>query len=1044
MISGHTPSEDDMTQKELLARHGETVRQVFCSLLGALPSPRALSELTGTPEQDWLADYLYGGDLPGENMPRRISLFSRLSCSAGAIRLFTGLNGDKGLFFESLHLAACGRELEAVETLFLLADRLQGKVGPESINTLTLLAMRCLLGLHVDRATPGFVRRYLSLCSRLFPLLVGCGCQTPSPALIFLRACGLAKLEGDRKLAAFFELMTGATNMCNHSGHNSARRHAVMHHGRNELLATADPEDLLNASPYFGIWHFMEGEYREAMREFQLASPQLRKDGQTMLELFCLRHWCFSAFNLGLFEFSEHQLQYRLRQFSPRHDNQLARTIRGQLAGCFLRTGKLENALEHLDTAQSGISPRNDIVSWMTNSRHLAYYHLLSGRIDNAYHIFRSAAETARQQNYERPLYMSCVVLDLLYAFHRHGYPPLPCYDLAGEIKHCLRGPSRLLKGIAYRVLGELRRDAQRTEEAAALFKKSLKELHGVSVLEQSKTHLRLAALYLDADKKRAVVHALHAWPQHDDLRYFWSRELEELIPSHFRDREHDGLSAKKLLTLYRDNLQNIPPCADGTTFALNMLISSCHILGAAYGFLFAPGKQDSSPRLLASTGPEGSYAPELESMSFQDFIHLVQDGTPQIFDYALNPLRPNEGGRMIIGIPIEDGQDGYYVLCHDHLNDPDIRYLLTTDILEELGELAGKILNRNLFGPNAPAIPSKRRKLSLSEHAEIISASPSMKNVLDRADAIADTDASVLIAGESGVGKELVARRLHERSGRTGAMISLNMAGMTDNLLASELFGHEKGAFTGAQSAKPGLVELARNGTLFLDEITEASAGVQATLLRLLENRQFYRVGGTSPVSVEFRLVAASNRNLKQAVTEGTFRHDLYYRISSIVLQVPPLRGRPEDITALAFYYLHYFASRHGRACVTKFSRENMEKLLGYRWPGNVRELKNVVEQSVLFSSGQTVELEPGLPAPEETVQAIQTSSPAPAGQSASPHPLALLSDFPSLAEMEKRYIRMVLDMTGGRINGASGALDILKMNRSTLYTRLREYGIK
>ena len=268
------------------------------------------------------------------------------------------------------------------------------------------------------------------------------------------------------------------------------------------------------------------------------------------------------------------------------------------------------------------------------------------------------------------------------------------------------------------------------------------------------------------------------------------------------------------------------------------------------------------------------------------------------------------------------------------------------------------------------------------------------------------------------------------------GEFISLNMAGLSGELLTSELFGHEKGAFTGAQNAKPGLIELADKGTLFLDEITECSPEIQASLLRVLENRTFYRVGGTRPVSVDFRLVTASNRSLNEAVESGRFRRDLYFRISSIVVNVPPLRERKEDISALSFYYLHYFAHRHGRVCVPKFSQENLQTLLGHSWPRNVRELKNVIEESVLLSGGQVVNIPRGMGGVAERVVSEKTEAGHPVDD--------CMKDFPSLAELEERYIRMVLAMTSGRINGKSGALAVLKMNRSTLYARLREYGLR
>ena len=215
-----------------------------------------------------------------------------------------------------------------------------------------------------------------------------------------------------------------------------------------------------------------------------------------------------------------------------------------------------------------------------------------------------------------------------------------------------------------------------------------------------------------------------------------------------------------------------------------------------------------------------------------------------------------------------------------------------------------------------------------------------------------------VLITGETGVGKELFASALHANSKRAeGPFITVDCTTLPETLVEAHLFGHARGAFTGADRAREGLLAAADQGTLFLDEITECSPEVQASLLRVLENRMFYRVGGTRPVSVDFRLVTASNRSLNEAVESGRFRRDLYFRISSIVVNVPPLRERKEDISALSFYYLHYFAHRHGRVCVPKFSQENFQKILGYSWPGNVRELKNVIVTASIQVVGKETE---------------------------------------------------------------------------------------
>lgn len=1023
-----------MTIQELMRHHADTVYALFESMFGVIPSISILMEMTGTPEKLWLQKLPFSCQKQS-SLPCRISLTRCLASIPNASPLFAKLTEGVDKLFGCLRLAAMGRELEAVEALIETATKLKHNVSPATINALTLLSMRTLLNVPIPPRDAVLAKRYMDMCVGFFKLAITAGCHIPQPALVFFRARGFMRILGDKRGEALSELLIGATNMCNHAGHNNLRYHLIMRHGRDLLLAMDDDESLLSAAPFLGIYAIIEGSYAEALHQFHLAIDQMPQDHEDIMELFCLRHLCFSAFNLNMFEYAEHQLQSRLRQYAPRSDNQLARTIRGQLAACLLRTGNLDAALEHLDTAQFGISPSHDIVSWITNSRHLSYYHLLRGSLENAYHVLYSALKEAEKQHYTRPLYLSCVVLEQLACFHKAGYPPLPCYSLEEEMARCLSGPNNLLRGVALRLRGDLLMKTA-PQEAARSYRESILVLRNISALELSKSYIGASQLFLQMKKtKKAYLYALYAWPHHEYLHHLWPAEVEKLIPDDLRNSGRNGLTSENLIQKYHEHLSAIPPSPAFSAFAINLTMSSCHVLGAQYGFLFSMDDENEEPRLLASVGPDGVNDLESRALAIRDFVHLVHKDSPQIMDKFFNAMHSGDGGRIMVGIPLEAPGGGFYVLCHDHLTDPAVRYVMSTDMLGKLGKLAGEALSRNSLA----RFPEYHGTTVSGSSVEIIYISPKIKAVIDKVDLIADTDASVFIFGESGSGKDLIARRIHENSGRAGEFICLNMAMLSNELMGSELFGHEKGAFTGAQSAKPGFIELADKGTLFLDEITECSPSVQAALLRVLENHTFYRVGGTRPLSADFRLVTASNRSLKEAVENGTFRRDLYYRISSIVVNVPPLRERKEDISNLAFYYLHYFAHRHKRVCVTKFSQENLHLLLGYSWPGNVRELKNVIESSVLLSGGQVIELPR-----QEHIPRVSAENDSPQLKGIPCSLESCMEGLPTLEEMEERYIRMVLSLTNGRINGPSGALAILKMNRSTLYTRLRAYGLR
>jgi DNA-binding NtrC family response regulator len=303
-----------------------------------------------------------------------------------------------------------------------------------------------------------------------------------------------------------------------------------------------------------------------------------------------------------------------------------------------------------------------------------------------------------------------------------------------------------------------------------------------------------------------------------------------------------------------------------------------------------------------------------------------------------------------------------------------------------------------------------------------VVGRSEAMLQVYKTAARVASTDATVLIAGESGTGKELVARAIHAASPRaSGPFVAVDCGAIAEGVLESELFGHARGAFTGAQVARRGLFEEAHHGTLFLDEIGDIGPNLQARLLRALQEGTIRRVGANEPIAVDVRVVAATNRDLEAAVKAGTFRADLYYRLHVVSIRIPPLRERREDIPLLA----EHFAQKHGRAEGSAISPEARETLLAYDWPGNVRELENVVARALALNPSGVV-LREDLP---EAVRAAR-SAPAPA-------PLPDVADRPTLAELERRYASLVLQEAGGN---KTRAAEILGIDRKTLYRILGE----
>jgi formate hydrogenlyase transcriptional activator len=323
----------------------------------------------------------------------------------------------------------------------------------------------------------------------------------------------------------------------------------------------------------------------------------------------------------------------------------------------------------------------------------------------------------------------------------------------------------------------------------------------------------------------------------------------------------------------------------------------------------------------------------------------------------------------------------------------------------------------------------------------EIVGNSPALLKVLREVEQVAPTDSTVLIYGETGTGKELVARAIHSRSTRSGrALVNVNCSAISAGLVESELFGHVKGAFTGALDRRIGRFELANGGTIFLDEIGELNLETQVKLLRVLQEREFEPVGSSRTLHVEVRVIAATNRNLREAVEAGRFRADLFYRLNVFPIEIPPLRQRRSDIPKLVAFNISRLSKRFGKK-IDGVSQESMEHLLNYAWPGNIRELQNVVERAVIVSGEPILRLDRDLIPMMETKAAESHGTSGPGGQGIAPDPAEPLA---TLTEVERNHILAALHKTGGRIEGANGAAKILDLHPNTLRHRILKLGIR
>jgi formate hydrogenlyase transcriptional activator len=392
--------------------------------------------------------------------------------------------------------------------------------------------------------------------------------------------------------------------------------------------------------------------------------------------------------------------------------------------------------------------------------------------------------------------------------------------------------------------------------------------------------------------------------------------------------------------------------------------------------------------------------------------------------------VRTEETVAVSAGVPFEleqrllakDGKYRWFLFRYKPAIDDSgrvVRWFATATDIDDRKQAEDRMLNETV------ALREDLVRSSMFE--EIVGSAPALRRVLAEVERVAATDSTVLILGETGTGKELIARAIHNRSKRSNrAFVSVNCAAIPQSLVASELFGHEKGAFTGAIQRRVGRFESAERGTLFLDEIGELALETQLSLLRVLQEREFNRLGGLRPIAADVRVLAATNRDLSAAIAEGTFRADLFYRLNVFPINLPALRERSSDIPLLVEYLVERYARKAGKK-IRRISKKTLELFMRYSWPGNVRELQNVIERAVILCDGDTFSVE------ASWLGAVRPKL-------AAARPATMTTD---IAAHERTMIENALREAAGRVAGAKGAASILGIPRQTLESKMKKIGI-
>jgi formate hydrogenlyase transcriptional activator len=628
----------------------------------------------------------------------------------------------------------------------------------------------------------------------------------------------------------------------------------------------------------------------------------------------------------------------------------------------------------------------------------------------------------------------SYYLLVIAFAIKQGTYPPVPQLNLDDEINRALESENILFKGIAYYYLAFVQKEKGESDEkvlesmsrSLELLKESGHEVElARSRIESTRIYLSMGQVEKATENLKKAIETKSesrnlAIPE--DLKF-----LVEQEPSK-GDLLQDILKLGQDMVTIRDNKELV-----------SYVVKTVNALtGAERGAIFMLKPGSSGDDVILRAAKNLTYD-DISSPDFTPSLKMIQEvsssgkGVIRKIDQNIKAADvPFKTIRSCMCVPMTTKNKTVGVLYHDNrflasaFKKDDMKTLTyfaalaaiaidNADAYEEIQRLNRKLTEEKKY--------YREQHLDSMNIGSFVGKSPAIRSVLKKVNKVANTDTTVLILGESGVGKELIAGTVLDNSSRRNKpFICVNCSAFSESLIASELFGHEKGAFTGANERRVGRFELADGGTLFLDEIGDIPMETQVRLLRILQTKQFERVGGTKTMKSDFRLITATNQNLEELVKAGRFREDLFYRLNVFPIHVPPLRKRKDDIPLLVSYFLLNFSKKTGKY-FNKLS-ENSQKLLSdYHWPGNVRELENIIERSVVMSS------EPELQIPELNKSGAVVMEE---------------NDAVTMAEMERRHLIWALEKTKWKIRGPGGAAELLDMHYSTLRSRIRKHGIK
>lgn len=1020
---------------------------LFLSLSELAYEPEPLARLLGIPGQDTagLLDAMEISGLAARKSPQKYGLGAKLRGRQVLPLLGTNLAAYTQVF-NSGSLAACvvsfarGEILRFQEESLRVLDRLITAQELTAVRCAYDVVSRLLLTVKIPLPDRDFCVRFVSRGMDLQRVMQHFPWNVRHALVLYYKLRAVAFHLGDQRSLGMLDLAIGSMNINFRSLEQSALFHNVMSRGMNTVSALGDADILLQTSGLMCLYYYVEAKYTKAINcaYSALYAPQTAHDHTYERMLFT--YAALSAIALGEYDVSVNILTLAINRARNRKKSLDVGSMEAILAHTCLLRGEHERALEIIEDL---LRKSKNIAPTYTNLRALrsmAFYHYLRGDIFVSYQFFKHWMETNSLMGVTHGNYLAApFVLDLLAAYSKADFDNPYALTLARELELAMASPSCLMRAVGMRVAGETRAKKNGWDDPVAgeLLQASLELFRTFSAPPDMAQALMAVAHARRArgDTARASAAAQEAWKIVQQYgQPAWHAELDELLDGSRRPKDPalDPSPISLCVSLLQTMRQQYAWETDEGFFnsLLYALLATFH---ANRGGI-AEVRKDSLRLVSGVDMSEG----RLDFPAFAQIRSLLLEcaaSRRSCVHEHLDPAGSAADGRnqnMLI-LTADAEEQGLYVaflevdlrLNHSKVLGPDLFSLLENYLSTEISIHLRRNFALQSQRPQDPLLT----QTSGQEH-RLLYQSRSMHALVARVSSVACKDATVLILGESGVGKELIARRLHELSGRTGPFVGVNLASTPGELFESEFYGHEKGSFTGADQRKRGLFELADKGTLFIDEVGDIPPQMQVKLLRVLQEKQFMRVGGTRTLESDFRLVTATNRNLEDDMRNARFREDLYYRLSVVPLQIPPLRERTEDILLLADYFLQYFAVRH-QSGIRSIPESMRRELLDYPWPGNVRELKNYIERFTLVSDKAEPPALPDL----GRAPAVRTAT--------TPPEQDIFARDMSLDDLQSAYFEYQYKKANGAISGPKGVCTVLGVSRTTAYNWLEKLGL-